>query len=74
MDIAMMVWLVERNSRHILVDAGFYGDQFMKQWKPVDYVRPSEAIARLGLKPEDITDVDSERRIGILRGRGLARA
>jgi glyoxylase-like metal-dependent hydrolase (beta-lactamase superfamily II) len=57
MDIAMMVWLLEGNSRHILVDAGFYRDQFMKQWKPVDYMRPSEAIARVGLKPEDITDV-----------------
>src|SRR5580698_9260537 len=57
MDIAMMVWLIEGNGRHILVDAGFYRDQFMKQWKPVDYQRPSEAIARVGLKPEDITDV-----------------
>ena len=57
MDIAMMVWLVEGNGRHILFDAGFYREQFMKQWKPVDYVKPSEAIARLGLKPEDITDV-----------------
>ena len=57
MDIAMMVWLVEGNGRHILFDAGFYREQFMKQWKPVDYVKPSEAIARLGLKPEDITDL-----------------
>ena len=57
MDIAMMVWLIEGNGRHILLDSGFYRDQFMKQWKPVDYVRPSEAIARLGLKPEDITDL-----------------
>jgi glyoxylase-like metal-dependent hydrolase (beta-lactamase superfamily II) len=57
MDIAMMVWLIEGNGRHILVDSGFYRDQFMKQWKPADYVRPSEAIARLGLKPEDITDL-----------------
>jgi glyoxylase-like metal-dependent hydrolase (beta-lactamase superfamily II) len=57
MDIAMTVWLVQGNGRRILVDAGFYRDQFMKQWKPVDYVKPSEAIARLGLKPEDITDV-----------------
>jgi len=57
MDIAMMVWLVEGNGRHILVDSGFYREQFMKQWKPVDYVKPSEAIARVGLKPEDITDL-----------------
>jgi len=57
MDIAMMVWLVRGNGRNILVDSGFYRDQFIKQWRPKDFVKPSEAIARLGLKPEDITDV-----------------
>ena len=57
MDIAMMVWLVKGNGHIILVDSGFYRDQFMTQWKPVDYVKPSEAIARLGLKPEDVTDL-----------------
>jgi glyoxylase-like metal-dependent hydrolase (beta-lactamase superfamily II) len=57
MDIAMMIWLVEGNGRHILVDSGFYRDRFLKEWKPVDYVKPSEAIARAGLKPEDITDL-----------------
>jgi len=57
MDIAMMVWLVRGNGHNILVDSGFYRDQFIKQWHPKDFVKPSEAIARLGLKPEDITDV-----------------
>jgi glyoxylase-like metal-dependent hydrolase (beta-lactamase superfamily II) len=57
MDIAMMVWLVKGGGHNILLDAGFYRDQFMRQWHPVDYVKPSEAVARAGLKPEDITDV-----------------
>ena len=57
MDIAMMVWLVQGNGHNILVDAGFYREPLLKQWKPVDYVKPSEAIARLGLKPENITDL-----------------
>ncbi len=58
MDIAMMVWLVKGEGHNILVDAGFYRDQFFKQWPGIaDYVKPSEAIAPLGLKPEDITDV-----------------
>ena len=57
LDIAMMVWLIRGNGRTILFDSGFYRDQFMKQWHPADYVKPSEAIAKLGLKPEDITDV-----------------
>ena len=57
MDIAMMVWLIKGDGRNILVDAGFYRDQFMRQWHPADYTKPSEAIAKIGLKPEDITDV-----------------
>ncbi|HWC99575.1 MAG TPA: N-acyl homoserine lactonase family protein [Candidatus Sulfopaludibacter sp.] len=57
LDIAMMVWLLRAPGRNILVDAGFYRPQFFKQWHVTDFVKPSEAIARLGLKPEDITDV-----------------
>ena len=57
MDIAMMVWLIKGDGRNILVDSGFYRDQFMRQWHPADYSKPSEAIAKIGLKPEDITDV-----------------
>jgi len=57
LDIAMAVWLVKGNGRNVLVDAGFYRDQFFKQWKIKDFVKPSEALAEVGLKPEDITDV-----------------
>jgi glyoxylase-like metal-dependent hydrolase (beta-lactamase superfamily II) len=57
-DIAMMVWLVRGGGRNILVDSGFYRDQFFKQWPGIaDFVKPSEAVSRLGLKPEDITDI-----------------
>ena len=57
MDIAMMVWLARGSGRNILIDAGFYREQFFRQWKVKDFVKPSEAIERLHLKPEDITDV-----------------
>jgi glyoxylase-like metal-dependent hydrolase (beta-lactamase superfamily II) len=57
MDIAMIVWLVRAPGRNILVDSGFYREQFFKTWKVRDFIKPSEAIAKLGLKPEDITDV-----------------
>jgi hypothetical protein len=53
----MMVWLVRTGDRNILVDSGFYRDQFFKQWHVTDFVKPSEAIGRIGVKPEDITDV-----------------
>lgn len=58
MDAAMMVWLLRgSDGRNVLVDAGFYRDKFMQRWTPRDYVKPSEAIAKVGLKPEDITDI-----------------
>ncbi|HEV2445783.1 MAG TPA: N-acyl homoserine lactonase family protein [Candidatus Sulfopaludibacter sp.] len=57
LDIAMLVWLVRGGGRNILVDSGFYRDQFFKQWHVTNFVKPSEAIAPLGLKPEDITDI-----------------
>jgi len=57
-DIAMTVWLLKGpDGRNILVDAGFYRDNFVRQWKPVDFEKPSEAVARAGVKPEDVTDI-----------------
>jgi glyoxylase-like metal-dependent hydrolase (beta-lactamase superfamily II) len=57
LDIAMLIWLVRGNGHNILVDSGFYRDHFFKEWHVTDYVKPSDAIAKVGLKPEDITDV-----------------
>jgi len=58
LDIQMMVWVLKApNGASILVDSGFYRDKFFKQWKVRDFVKPSEAIAKVGLKPEDITDL-----------------
>jgi len=57
LDIAMMVWLVRGGGRTILVDSGFYRPQFFKNWKVDDFVRPDEALARAGVKPDEITDL-----------------
>jgi len=57
MEIAMMVWLVRGNGHTILVDSGFYRDQFFKQWHVNDFVKPSDAVRKAGVAPEDITDV-----------------
>ncbi len=57
LDIAMFVWLVRGNGRNVLVDSGFYRDQFFKQRKVADFVKPSDAVKRAGVAPEDITDV-----------------
>jgi glyoxylase-like metal-dependent hydrolase (beta-lactamase superfamily II) len=57
LDIQMMVWLVRGGGRSIVVDSGFYRPQFFKSWKVRDFVRPDAAVARAGVKPEDVTDV-----------------
>ena len=57
LDIAMMIWVVKGNGHVVLVDSGFYREKYLAQWKPRDFVKPSEAIAPLGLKPEDVTDI-----------------
>jgi glyoxylase-like metal-dependent hydrolase (beta-lactamase superfamily II) len=58
-DIAMMVWPIRTSAgRIVLVDAGFYREKFLQQWKPLTYVLPTEALAAgLGIKPEDVSDV-----------------
>jgi glyoxylase-like metal-dependent hydrolase (beta-lactamase superfamily II) len=53
----MMVWVVRGSGHTIVVDSGFYRPQFFKNWKVRDFVRPDMAVARAGVKPEDVTDV-----------------
>ena len=61
MGIALMIWLIRApgsdTDRIVLMDAGFYREKFMTRWKPVDYVRPSAAVERLGIQPEQVTDI-----------------
>jgi glyoxylase-like metal-dependent hydrolase (beta-lactamase superfamily II) len=57
LDIAMMIWLVRGSGRNILVDSGFYHDRFFREWHVNDFIKPSDTLKPLGLKPEDITDV-----------------
>ncbi len=59
-DIPFMMWPIRdaAGGRVLLVDAGFYRDKFIRQWKPLDYVRPSDALSSgLGIAPEKVTDV-----------------
>lgn len=57
-DIAMMFWLLKGpGGRNVLVDAGFYHQKFLDDWKPAEFVRPDEAVRRFGLAPDKITDV-----------------
>ena len=57
-DLALTIWLARvPGGRNVLMDAGFYRSKFVERWKPVQYERPSAALARLGLRAEDITDI-----------------
>ena len=55
--LAFTIWLVRGGGRTVLMDAGFYRDKFIQRWKPSPYTKPSDALASLGVKPEDVTDI-----------------
>jgi glyoxylase-like metal-dependent hydrolase (beta-lactamase superfamily II) len=55
--LAFTVWVIRGGGRTVLLDAGFYRDKFIERWKPVGYIRPSAALASLGLEPQDVTDI-----------------
>ena len=59
LDIAMTFWVLKgSDGRTVLVDAGFYRPRLLKERKGIaDYTRPDKALGRLGIKPEDVTDV-----------------
>jgi len=58
LDIAMMFWLLEGpDRRRVIVDAGFYHQKFLDDWKPADYRRPSEALQNFDVPPDSVTDV-----------------
>ncbi len=56
---SMMVWVLKGEGRVILVDAGFYRQEFLDAWKKnvVGFIKPSVAVAKLGITPDQVTDV-----------------
>lgn len=57
-DIAMMVWLLKGpGNRNVVVDAGFHRADLVTRWKPTGFMTPAEAVARAGVKPDEVTDV-----------------
>ena len=39
------------------MDSGFHRDRYFTQFTVKDYIKPSEALGPLGIKPEDVTDL-----------------
>ena len=58
MDIAMTIWVLKgADGRVAVVDSGFHRDQYFKQYTVKDFVKPSDAIAPLGLAADKVTDL-----------------
>jgi glyoxylase-like metal-dependent hydrolase (beta-lactamase superfamily II) len=59
LDIAMTLWVVKGpDGRTVLVDAGFYRPRHLRKGGGLaEYTRPDRALGRLGIKPEEVTDV-----------------
>ncbi|HEY6212568.1 MAG TPA: N-acyl homoserine lactonase family protein [Vicinamibacterales bacterium] len=58
MDIAMTIWVLKGNGGRVaVVDSGFHRDQYFKQYTVRDFVKPSDAIAPLGITAGDVTDL-----------------
>jgi glyoxylase-like metal-dependent hydrolase (beta-lactamase superfamily II) len=57
-DIAMTIWLLKgSNGKNILVDTGCYHDALVKGNGLTDFLKPSDLLALVNLKPEQITDI-----------------
>jgi glyoxylase-like metal-dependent hydrolase (beta-lactamase superfamily II) len=57
-NINFMVWLIRGNGKNILVDAGFLkGIPDGSDFPLATYTRPDSTLLKVGLKPEDITDI-----------------
>lgn len=58
LDIPVMVWVLRgADGRVVLVDAGFYAEKFVTRWKVQQFVTPAAAVAKLGIQPDQVSDV-----------------
>jgi glyoxylase-like metal-dependent hydrolase (beta-lactamase superfamily II) len=58
LDLQMMIWLIKGPAgKNILVDTGCYHDSVIQGKGIKDFIKPSETLAKLGMSPQDITDV-----------------
>ena len=57
-NINFMIWLIRGNGKNMLVDAGFLnGIPDGSDFPLASYIRPDSTLLKVGLKPEDITDI-----------------
>jgi glyoxylase-like metal-dependent hydrolase (beta-lactamase superfamily II) len=56
-DISLSMWLVRIGGKVILVDTGFFREEWLDRFNVHDFVRPDVALLRMGVRAEDVTDV-----------------
>jgi glyoxylase-like metal-dependent hydrolase (beta-lactamase superfamily II) len=60
-DLAMTLWVLkDPGGRTVLVDAGFYREEILKEYgvaAGAEFTRPDKALERLRIKPDEVTDV-----------------
>ena len=57
-DIAMMVWVLKgADGRVAIVDTGFHREKYFTQFAVKDFVSPADALAPLGIRAGDVTDI-----------------
>jgi glyoxylase-like metal-dependent hydrolase (beta-lactamase superfamily II) len=57
-DLAMTIWVLKgADGRVALVDTGFHRARHFKEFAVTDYVSPADAIAPLGIGPQDVNDI-----------------
>ncbi len=58
LDLAMTFWVLKGpGGRTVLIDAGFYRPEILKRKDVADYTRPDKALGKLGISPDQVTDV-----------------
>jgi glyoxylase-like metal-dependent hydrolase (beta-lactamase superfamily II) len=58
MDVPFMFWVLKgAGGRNVLVDAGSYRGPDFEKWKLNNFIKPSIAIGKVGLEPDQITDI-----------------
>lgn len=57
-DMPFMIWVLKSaEGRNILIDTGCYRGPDFEKWKLTDFIKPSAAIGKVGLSPDDINDI-----------------
>jgi glyoxylase-like metal-dependent hydrolase (beta-lactamase superfamily II) len=56
-DAAMAFWVIRGEDRVVLFDSGFFRGDWAERFNVRDFERPDRALGRIGVDPEEVTDI-----------------